>query len=103
MVEQMHEAEDVKDFPNDPRLKCYFKCLYVEWGAIKEPDPYLHLGHILDWMETLQPFHTKIYLDMGKGCKSKKKDWCEKMWDLAVCYKKNDFVVSSSQCVAHSK
>ena len=90
----IHDSEDMKNLPDDPRLKCYFKCLYVEWGIIVEGDPNFHLDHMIDWLETLIPEDQKIYLGLGKGCKSKKKDMCEKMYELVVCYKRNDPVVS---------
>ncbi len=90
-LERFELSTSFDNLPDDRSIKCYMSCLYVEFGFIVEGSSSLQLMTFIGLMGEMKDFERDIYLKMGRGCgKLKSKDWCEAIYAINLCWKKND-------------
>lgn len=94
MVRDFSDGEDFDKLPNDDKFKEYLLCQAIEFGVMKEGSPQLHVEGLLDYINSLEPYHQDIYFGFNKKCMNKIKEPKEKVYQMNVCHKKNDVVVS---------
>lgn len=81
---------DVEIFDNDPKLKCYMSCLFLEAG-LTDDDGQLHLEKLVDTVNLLDDTSQLIFLKMAKRClRPVKTDACESAFWFHKCWKTAD-------------
>lgn len=100
MIRIFTDSDDFDHLPNDRKLKCYMRCLFIVANMMDELTGAFSLANILKYVMDLPENVIKIVLKMESGClrkSSKISDACEKSFVFNTCMKRNDAKV----CVLH--
>ncbi|XP_026314955.1 general odorant-binding protein 83a-like isoform X2 [Hyposmocoma kahamanoa] len=88
LVEQFSRGESM---PDDPKLKCYMKCIFLELDVLDPQTGYFKFQKMLNML----PEEMKsIAYDMGKNCVHFKgeegTDMCQESYDVHSCWQRAD-------------
>lgn len=89
-LEEFELSTDLDNLPNDRSIKCYMYCLIMEFEMMKPDSPAIDVTKFVGIMNDMTALEQNIYLKMFRKCNKKYKDYCEMVYQMNVCAKRND-------------